>query len=708
MALYVKKYSRFPKYINVRGFEIPIPLPDKPPAKDFRNYGKPLKEQKFSRDECPKDIMTWDALKREKFIAEQWHKRKNGEWWLIKGQEVYVTGTAWFFFNHWLTESGVIAEFRMEAVEWFLVWDFVKNDPSSMGLMGIKPRRAGDTEKAWCAGYEFVTMYYDSHLGSQNYNREQAAASFKRVVKAHQNMPIWFKPINTGSDAPEQELTLKYPSKIVTHKRMQEAEESDEDTQEQAVRELNSMVSHRPTMERAYDGMRLRYYYLDEPCKIMPKEMDVMKQWGIVKLCLTKYNAMTIVGKAVFTTSVEDIKNGETVKVGQALWRSSDPALRDSLGRTPSGLYRYFRDFVASSAPDEWGFYNEEKATRERDAYIQNFMRTGDFIGLAAFRRQFPASIEEALSVPEADCVLHPHLLDAQKIRLEDYKAKNREAASFGERQQYPECVRGDFLWTSGFGSPVRFVSNPSGGKFYISGHPDVPNNWRVSGGTVMPGNRGIYSVGVDSVDHARGAQKRGSDIAISVYRVFNPMDESGYVEWENGEIMNKWAMRTGKFVCTYSFKPMKPEDGWEDVLKCLLYYGAPALIEKDKPGVIRYIMGRGFAPFLNFPTKDIMGRWQLVNADPGLNQKASIINQWVPLLQNHVADYIETYTHEHQIANFRNFTGDNRTESDLVVASGLALLDARKYEDNEKRNLRKMDTHEGFAFPFDIVNTHN
>lgn len=704
MALYTKTYPRFPTPINVRGFEIPIPLPVEPPLKEFRNYGKTANKQFFERDPAPKNIMTWDALKRDNFIAEQWHKRKNGEWWLIKGQKVYLTGTAWFFFNHWEVKSGGRPKFRIEAVEWFLVWDYILNDPNCLGMFDLKPRRVGDTEKALCAGYELVTRYRNSDFGMQNFNREEAVKNFGRVVNAHKKMPIWFKPINLGSDDPKKDLVFKYPPKHITAKGIAEKDDSEEEEVEEVTQELNSSVSQRPTTLRSYDGQALRYYHLDEPIKILPKDMNVTMQWEIVQLCLTKYNANTIVGKAVFTSSSEDVANGETVKIGRELWNGADVNNKSSLGRTVNGLYRYFRDYVLSSEPDEYGFYDEEKAKEERDIKISALIRDGLFQEVANFKRRFPASVEEALAVPEKDCILFPHLLDMQMQRLEDYKLQNK----LNENNDYPVAQRGNFVWTKGFKSEVKFVPDDANGKFWVSGHPEVPNNWRISGGAVLPGNMGILTMGVDGVDHARSSAKGGgSDFAISVFRLFDNSVENK-LEWIDGEhgaeIVNKWAMRTGRFVCTYSYKAMRPEESWEDCLKCALYYGVPAFIERDKPGAIRYFQAHGFGAFCATMSRDMKGHYASKDVDAGAKQTVQLINQWIPELQMHVADFSETYVHQHQLAVFRNFTGDNRGECDLVVSSGMALLDARKYRWRAAREEKKQE----WVFPFETVPLQN
>lgn len=700
--MYTKSYAKNPEHVIIEGFDVPVSLPRKPKASEFRNYGLPVEKQKFVRDEVPKDIYLWPKMDYDKFVEKEWHKRRNGEWWLIKGKEIYITGPAWFYFNRWEIEAGGRPDFRMEAVEWFWAWDFCLNDPNCFGMLDIKCRRLGDTEKALCAGYELVTNYRKSWFGMQNINAEDAQANYMRVVEANAEMVKWFKPVHRGPERPEKRLEFKYPSEMITAKSLRN--KTDDGMILDGTQELGSKIDFKPTKHKAYDGKRLRYYHMDEPGKLSPKDMNVEMQWGVVKKCLSLYNEKVIIGKAMFTTTVEDDEKEkakatiDSIQICKKLWDGSDPRQKNAVGRTLTGLYRYFRNYENAAEVDEWGFHKIDEAKRYRDAQIASFLKIGDLDGLIRYKRQVPKTIEEALSVPATDCVLYPALLDIQMERIKEWGEYNMKTAGDPRFRPYPQAIRGDFAWKHGFKSEVIFVPNDNG-KFWVSGHPPLPNHKIIDGGIVYPGNKGQFSIGVDGIDH-KG--KTGSDFAISVFRNWDPKAETDLV-WEEGElgpeIANKWAMKTRRFVCTYSYRPSSPEEAYEDCLKCAIYYGVPIYAERQKRGVLAYFETHRMHAYLAWKPQ-----WVKIGSkkesDAGQHQSQEFAVLWMDELKMHIYHYHETYVHHHQLATFRNFTGENPGDCDQVISSGLALVDSKQYIIKLMREEQMPKSSSVFPFP--------
>lgn len=704
MDLYTKTYHpRKPNFISIDGFEIPVLLPDQPAEKYMRNYNLSTLKQKFTIDEIPRDIMAWDNTRKEAFIAAQWHKRFNGEWWLIKGQPIYITGPMWYFMNAWEMEKGGRADFRMEAVDWFQVWDHIVMDHNCFGMLQYKSRREGATEKALCALTDMTTKYRKSRFGIQSRDDEAAYDNYYRIVEANRKMHPWFKPVNKGNDAPEKRLHFTYPSKAVTHKNFSDEKGLEfEDT----TPALESMIDFEPTKEKKYDGSRLRCYLGDEYGKILPSKMDVLAQWNIIKQCLSKNNEREIIGKSIIPTTVEEFESGETVEVCRKLWEQSNPLARTEAGRTVTGLYRYFRSYEHGAPIDEWGFHDKKGARAFRQAQIKAYLAAGDLDSLTAFKRKQPETVEESLALPGEQCVLYPALLDIQKERIEEWKSHNALVTGVDGMIRYPQAIRGDFLWTSGFGSDVRFVPSEQG-KFYVSGHPDIPNKRISSDGYFKPGNTGVFGVGIDPVDHKA---TKGSDLAIAVFKTYNPMAETNieYVTLANGEkeITNKWQMKTNRFVCTYSNRPYNPDEAYEDCLKCCIYYGVPAYCERQKPGMMRYFERYGYNAYLLYKPS-----WVKIGAkiekEAGQHQSTAFTSLWSDLLKTHVSDFIETYVHKQQIEVFRNYNGENAGSCDIVVASGMALVASRQYEIKYEREAA-MPQGQASPFPFSTFPINN
>lgn len=660
-SLYTATF-RYGETTEVEGFEIPVSLPDKPARRLMRNYGLPYREQKYKKT----DFTGWDRMsqhERDALVERETHIRKNGEWWIIKNEEMYIPGWAHFFFNYFWAEYGNFPHFRIEAVQFFQVWDHCFRDPNCFGLFDIKGRRLGETDKSLCIGLDLATRYKESHFGMQHLNEEGASGNFDRVVKAYQRLQPWFRPVSSSGDSPKHELMFTYPTD-----RSQEAM-TDRSRNAVTARGLGSRVTYKPTKMTMYDGQRLRFYYMDEPGKLDVTRMDMKKQWGIIRPCLSLNNNRNIVGKAIFTSTVEEVKGGANIEVVRDFWDGSDPnVVNAKTGRTDTGLYRLFRNFELAGDIDDFGFPNREQARAARQADLDILLMKGDMTGAADNRRRFPSSIADALDMPAVDCPLFPDLLDMQKNNLERIRQRGEP-----EERQRAE-IRGDLVWASGVGSEVRWVPNPSSGRWYISQHPTTPNAITRRGNRMSPLNSSAYKIGIDPVDHYKPKDSRHSKPAIAVYAPFNPLREDPNNLDDNSEPIVVEKMRTDQFVCVYKYRPMDPFEFYADTMKTLLYYGAAAFIERDKPGVLGFLEQKGMYDFLAFKPRDI-GVGTRNETRPGAKTSAELTNVFVPMVQSHLSHRYQTYRHTIQLEDFRQFTGENMGKCDLLVASGYALM---------------------------------
>jgi hypothetical protein len=671
--LYTMVYGRnCPKVIVD---ELDITLPSMPKDKTtIRNYGLPKKDQKWKREVVPTDLRFWDSRSERKYIDAMWHKRLNGEWWYIKGKPYYLTGYNWFFLNFWRMESGQLPDFRMESVKFFWVWHYVENNPDCYGFVDIKPRRIGDTEKTLCIGYDYVTRYRNMWFGMQNLTGMDAKDNYTRVVDAHNRVPYFFKPKNRGSSHPTDQLIFKYPVDYITKKSLKGKTDIDKAVEaftEYSKNELGSKIDYETTKFKRYDGKRLGFYHLDEPGKM--DEMNPVKQWEVIKRCLSLYNGRVIVGKAIMTTTVEDVKNGETVMNMRKLWKESDPKNVID-GRTVNGLVRVFRSARENFRTDEWGFHLQS----EMEDYNKEVKRYEDeklYDDLTEFKRKHPMTVDEALTIPADDCVLHPALLDEQ--------IKNLKKGTDPDGGEIEPTERGNLEWEGGvWGSKVMFIPEPINGRWVFSQHPSKlqQNNHTVRRGMKHPENKTIFSIGIDPVDHYINTKSsQHSEAAIAVFKKPNP-DVDGksneLLEINDGKILNPWNMYTDQFICTYSYRHNDPNDFYEDALKTCLYFGTPAFTEKNKPGVNNYFRLRGFLGYLQSRPKETQTgrRFQI---EKGISASTNIIDHYIGLLKSHIARRWSTYKHLGQLEDMRQFNAQNRGDRDITVASGFALMAA-------------------------------
>lgn len=684
--MFVAKYSG--STVELRGFEIPVMLPDKPADRDFVNYGKPVLQQKFFRDPVPSD-KEWEAMddvQKDAFAEKMWHKRIHGDWWLIKGKEVYIPGPCWFMLNFWwMKEEGCLPEFRMGMVDWFLVTNHIERDQSAFGQFNVKGRRDGITENSLAYGYELITRYRNSRFGMQNVNDVFAKKNYDRLLYGHIHMRPWFKPNHRGNDDPQEALRFDLP------------------TSDDGPKSLYSEVIFGPTKLKVFDGTKMRFYHMDEPGKISPKIMPVGAQWEVVKQCLALKGAMRIVGKAALTTTVEEIADGATVAECKQLWKISDPRQKDgTTKRTVSGLYRYFRNFRYCAEVDEWGFHKDKELEEFRSATIRALIAAGDLAALSAFKRKFPDTIEEALAVPETMCVLYPELIDRQLAVIEYMKEQRATTPWNEEARDFPHTVEGELLWENEFGGKVVWVPTP-GGHFHISQHPTIPNARSYDGG---PGNVGTYSMGTDPIDHKIAKGREGSDPAFAIFRNLDMLSEDK-IEWksdgQNGMVIaNKAQMKTNRFVCTYMHRSENPDKFYEDSLKAAIYYGVKNFVERDKPGLSMYYERLGYLKYLAWRPKSAINHASYNENTPGMKQTAVSTQAWQDVYKMHKYHYWETYVHENQLHDERSFTGDNQGDCDLVVASGMALYYAKHIEHQMSKK-----TEEWSELPFTLYTSN-
>lgn len=437
---------------------------------------------------------------------------------------------------------------------------------------------------------------------------------------------------------------------------------------EEEVPSNGSTADYEATEFRAYDGTIKHVYHGDEYGKIRVSDMHIIDQWDVIKRCMSMYNDAVFVGNGLITTTVEDVDgdggmDAGNVELAQKLWDLSDPKNLVN-GRTLTGLKRIFRGYQYGADIDEYGFHKIEEATRRRDAEIAAMRAIGDFEGIMRLQRKQPASVEEALQVASLDCTLLPHLIDAQVTNL---------------RENPPVIRRGNLVWIDGrFGGSVEWVEDPQG-KWYATQMPVKKNaRGRKSNGDVKPGNDIHYSIGADPIDSGKD-RGTGSDGAIVVFRKFNIAMEPNVILDDQGLVTDVKQMLTDQFVCIYGHRPDDPYEYFEDALKTAIFWGAPIFFELDKPYAYNKFRETGFRTYLQYRPKETItsARTQGRTKDQGAKATGEIISLYVDALRHHVANRWQTYRLMPLLQDMRKFNTKNRTERDLSVAAGYALLGA-------------------------------
>jgi hypothetical protein len=171
------------------------------------------------------------------------------------------------------------------------------------------------------------------------------------------------------------------------------------------------------------------------------------------------------------------------------------------------------------------------------------------------------------------------------------------------------------------------------------------------------------------------------SEFALAVFRNFDISAEQNIHVDEKGEVIDSdiQFMQTDQFVCTYTDRPDDPYTAYECALKTAIFYGVPIYVETNKPGIVNhlgYIDNGKYASYLyGKPPTLTASRTTQRQDTPGSSATTKLINSYVDLLLHHIKRRISTYTMIHLLKDYRRFTVKNRTDCDLTVACGFALL---------------------------------
>lgn len=656
-----------------------ILLPEMPPEAEMVNYTLPSKKQKFVRRPIPSDMKYWDRQDIEYFVEAEWHRRKNGYWILIKGDPYYIPGTLDTFVNYWTCEWGGKPDWRFVSWQWFMFWWSVCLDPDCFGLLNVKPRRVGSTENAVFSVWERSTRYNNFHGGIIHIDEKGAKKNFDRIILGNKWMPFWFKPYNTGTSSNKGgHLLFDIPAEKITAKMIKEGRFHDDTS-----RGIGSEIYVEPAITGAFDGVRVGTYYSDEIFKVKSHKFDILKQWENIKKVLSINNSETIVGKAIKTSTVEEVEDGRTVEIAREIIEDSQKTGPD--GRSVSGLALLFQDYTLSAKVDEWGFPKVKEAVK-RHTDLEDYLRKEKrWDKLLSLRRKEPASIEDALSSPMGEAIFYPEMCEERLLQI------NQKINRLGQPQE-PRGVYGSLHWKNNiWGGEVVWQPAPRGqeDKWFISQHPGGMANKKIMvKGKPYPANMGYFRMGCDPFE-ASEVEGRGSDGAFTVKKLFNLSLETGTTinVDENGTVLNPEDMLTNQVVCDYKFRNDSLYDFYDDVYKTCVYFGVAVFPETNKRGLVEWMQSEGLDYYIQVVPEAVQAFSSRKKDERGKAASSGTINQYISALKLYIYQYIWCCHHPRLIQDWKLFTKKTRTLRDLSVASGyteLAELDTR-YIDIEK-----------------------
>lgn len=557
-----------PIKINIEGFGIPYFTPPLPARNEIEGYALPKKDQKWKRPILPTDdeINSYSIEDKLALIEREFLRRLNGFWFFNNGIPTYITGSNYFFLTYWfiaaVNEDGM-PEHREAVKEWFYVMDICHKDPNCFGaIMGCQ-KRFGKTEICLADLYNHATLVVKESLFGMNSLSSNEAKNnlFKsRLMRSHKKIPNWLKPhSNETGSRKEISSELTFKGKNLGGGRYSEA--------------LNNVIDHRPTLVSAYQGKRPAYIFFDEPGSV--NDISLKAWWTTVKqqLALGK----RIYGKCFLPTTLESMDPKGAAEF-QDIYYDSDINKRDANGRTISGLYSYFKpqykgreDFI-----DEYGFDREDEAKQWR----QNELDGADDLGKYKIKRQYPETEEEMFYIINEDSQLNLQNIQDQLDYIKAQPPSN------------PLWQHGRIEWVDYIKDNPKgcvFIPDPKDcvnpGPWCFQKLPTIPNNNIWKGSKLAP-NNGINGdagiVGVDPISGVKAFSERKSDLAMFGWWFMDAFDPNMDCP-----------------IFDYVNRTPNPYDGFEDVIKTLVFLGIPAHIERNKEALINHIEMRGYEHFM-------------------------------------------------------------------------------------------------------------
>lgn len=689
---------------EVYGYEVPIP--DMPPKSEIINYGRPLSEQIFRKTAMPEDFNYLPEDEQEAFIAMEHHRRKEGLWFYIKGEPIYISGLFYYFLNYWPLATGKPTKFHMGDWKFYILWMYVVLTPTIFGLLVFKCRRIGDTEKALCMVYEYATrvkntlnQLYDCRV------EDDMKKTWKRLKIAHQRM-VWFMKPVTKNDDPADTFEFRTPKRKVDTSNSYIDANGQLVLTEYKYRELDSEISYF-TNEGGADGARVGRGYIDEFGKY--KQINPNTLWSLMKKALEDDREGEIIGKGLFTSTIEEMKGGDTLKTAKKMWEDADPTKLGPDGRTVSGLIRCVRGALDRAPADRYGFVDEESVLKSIQGQQNFLIENKQWESLITYKRQNCLNIQDVFS----------NISKGSPFNLGNINDRKNEL-DYGDEKRW---VRGNLEWVDGVkplpGDPnkknkkcrVYFVPDEENGRWYVAWHPKdfnlSANSMEMFSMVPKPGNTHAFSAGIDPIAYRNNLEDKEkiSKSGMAVKRNLDPSIDYPHDMYDaegNPKDMGR-DFKTNRYCCVYLYRHDQPSANFEDWLKTMIYYGCDFLIEKNHSAAFdTYLEMMGFSEYHHQGGSGISnyrGKQEIA----GLSANEKSIEAYFAALAELCARWVNTVDIPLILEQLSTMEYETRGEHDLGVAVGFCELLAN----NKTQEIAAMNEYET-QDSFDVMDEYS
>jgi hypothetical protein len=338
----------------------------------------------------------------------------------------------------------------------------------------------------------------------------------------------------------------------------------------------------------------------------------------------------------IFGTSGDVGKEGKDLK---EMWKDAH-------------VYKLKRFFFAGwngLAVDDKGNDRKEDCIRWIIYKRNELAQAGDESLLNVFIQKYPLCIDDAFNYTNSAGIGYRERIQTQLHSLRENPAESRKG--FFRRNSDGE---------------VEFVPDPRA-KAILYEHP-------------QPHLKNIYVAGVDPTDHD-DTHDEASDLSMYIMR-------------------RKHGLEPPKIVFSYTDKPDKAEDFYDQAIMALLYYNkCKALIENNRYRMISELDTKQFKYLLAYTPTGITRMFGTRATTPGIRMTPAIKEYLRQLLQEYVKYYCEFIPDTELLEEFMVFGSKN---TDKAMAFGIALI----YLKDDKRAVFKEGEHANLpTFGWKMVN---
>ena len=357
----------------------------------------------------------------------------------------------------------------------------------------------------------------------------------------------------------------------------------------------------------------------------------------VLKFCIQ--DGPKIVGKLLYITTVEDIKNSDCLRKAQKMFKDSDPLKRNANGQTETLLYRFRLPFYESYMMDDYGMPLKEEAKQKVQAVLDELTAKGDYVSVASERRKNPWNDDDIFR----SSAVAP-IFDVIKI--------SEQISHLSWKEPKGLYRRGNFAWEGGVrNSRVKFVVMPNG-RFLL--RTNEMENARQN--LQRPINKHRFAAGVDPFEHK--ASFEPSNGAAHVLKKYDP---------HSPDMQNE-------FILEYCARP-QPNVFFQDMVKMCIYFGVPILCEANRIGLINYFSDNGYGEFLT---------WLPGQKNPGIFAGEKSKQHGAERMDNYVTEMCHTIMFPNLLDDLSKFDLSDSTKYDRAMSAIWTLVAAGEISEEE------------------------